>query len=61
MNRKERTMNKRNFLVTAATLAAYGMLASGCTTTGGASGDPAARRQAGNLSLNSNRITPLDL
>ena len=26
-----------------------------------ASGDPAARRQAGNLSLNGNRITPLDL
>jgi lipid-binding SYLF domain-containing protein len=39
-------MNKRNFLVAGATLAAYGMLATGCTTTGGASGDPAARRQA---------------
>lgn len=39
-------MNKRNFLVTGAALAAYGMLASGCTTTAGTSGDPAARREA---------------
>lgn len=39
-------MNKRKFLATGATLAAFGVLATGCTTTGGASGDPAARRQA---------------
>ena len=39
-------MNKRHFLVTAGSLTAIGLLATGCTTTGGASGDPAARRQA---------------
>lgn len=39
-------MNKRNFIVTGASLAAVALLASGCTTTGGAAGDPAAQRQA---------------
>jgi len=39
-------MNKRNFIVTSASLAALAILATGCSTTGGASGDPASRRQA---------------
>lgn len=39
-------MNKRHFITTTASLAAIGLLGAGCTTTGGASGDPAARRQA---------------
>ena len=39
-------MNKRHFIATTASLAAIGLLGAGCSTTGGASGDPAARRQA---------------
>ena len=39
-------MNKRHFITTTASLAAIGLLGTGCSTTGGASGDPAARRQA---------------
>lgn len=39
-------MNKRDFIATGASLAAVTLLAAGCTTTGGASGDPAAQRQA---------------
>ena len=39
-------MNKRNFIVTGASLAAATVLTTGCTTTGGASSSPAERRQA---------------
>jgi lipid-binding SYLF domain-containing protein len=39
-------MNKRYFIVTGASMAALAVLGTGCTTTGGASGDPAAQRQA---------------
>jgi lipid-binding SYLF domain-containing protein len=39
-------MNKRNFVATGASLAVLTLLGAGCTTTGGASGDPAAQRQA---------------
>jgi lipid-binding SYLF domain-containing protein len=39
-------MNKRNFLVTSASLAAVALMGAGCSSTGGASGDPAAQRQA---------------
>jgi lipid-binding SYLF domain-containing protein len=39
-------MNKRVFLVAGASVAALSMLSSGCTTSGGSSGDPAARRTA---------------
>lgn len=38
-------MNKRTFLA-GASVAALSLLAAGCTTSGGASGDPAATRQA---------------
>ena len=40
------SMNKRNFIVTGASLAAATVLTTGCTTTGGASSSPAERRQA---------------
>ena len=39
-------MNKRHLIGAAVSAAALSLLASGCTTTGGASGDPAAQRQA---------------
>lgn len=39
-------MNKRALLLAGASVAALAILASGCTTSGGGSGDPAARRQA---------------
>ena len=39
-------MNKRKFITGGVSLAALGILGAGCTTTGGSSGDPAARRQA---------------
>lgn len=39
-------MNKRSFIAAGASLAAVSLLSSGCTTTGGASGDPAAQRKA---------------
>jgi lipid-binding SYLF domain-containing protein len=39
-------MNKRNFIATGASLAALAVLATGCSTTSGSSGDPAAQRQA---------------
>ena len=38
-------MNKRMFLATCASLAALGLLSTGCTTTSGRSADPEARRQ----------------
>ena len=46
-------MNKRNFITTSAALATIGLLGAGCTTTGGASGDPAAQRQAIDSAANS--------
>jgi lipid-binding SYLF domain-containing protein len=39
-------MNKRAFVISGASVAALSMLSSGCTTSGGSSGDPAARRAA---------------
>ena len=42
-------MNKREFMAAGASIAALtalGGITAGCTTTSGASGDPAARRQA---------------
>ena len=42
----QNSMNKRNFIVTGASLAAATVLTTGCTTTGGASSSPAERRQA---------------
>jgi lipid-binding SYLF domain-containing protein len=39
-------MNKRNFIIVGASTAALAVLGTGCTTTGGAAGDPAAQRQA---------------
>lgn len=39
-------MNKREFLTAGVSLAALTVISAGCTTTGGASGDPVARRQA---------------
>jgi lipid-binding SYLF domain-containing protein len=39
-------MKKRELVVGGLSLAAVAMLSAGCTTTGGASGDPAAQRQA---------------
>ena len=37
-------MNKRNFITGGVSLAALALLSTGCTTTGGSSGDPAAQR-----------------
>lgn len=39
-------MNKRNFLAAGASVATVALLTGGCTTTGGDSADPAARRKA---------------
>lgn len=39
-------MNKRDLIAAGAALAAVSLLASGCTTTSGAGGDPAAQRAA---------------
>jgi lipid-binding SYLF domain-containing protein len=39
-------MNKRHFIASGASLAAVTVLGTGCTATGGTSGDPAARRRA---------------
>ena len=39
-------MNKREFLVAGASVTAFSMLSSGCTTSGSGSGDPAAQRAA---------------
>lgn len=39
-------MNKREFIAAGASLAALALASTGCTTTGGASGDPAAQRAA---------------
>jgi lipid-binding SYLF domain-containing protein len=39
-------MNKRHLIAGGLSMAALAVLGSGCTTTGGASGDPAAQRQA---------------
>jgi lipid-binding SYLF domain-containing protein len=39
-------MNKRNFMAGGASLAALAWLGTGCTTTSGADGDPAAQRRA---------------
>ncbi len=37
-------MNKRNFITGGVSMAALALLSTGCTTTGGSSGDPAAQR-----------------
>jgi lipid-binding SYLF domain-containing protein len=39
-------MNKRNLIVGGLSMAALAVLSAGCTTTSGASGDPAAQREA---------------
>jgi lipid-binding SYLF domain-containing protein len=39
-------MNKRMFLIAGASVAALAALSTGCTTSDGSSGDPAARRRA---------------
>jgi lipid-binding SYLF domain-containing protein len=39
-------MNKRNLIVGGLSVAALAVLSAGCSTTSGASGDPAAQRQA---------------
>ena len=39
-------MNKRHFITSGVSLAALALLSTGCTTTGGAAGDPAAQRAA---------------
>jgi lipid-binding SYLF domain-containing protein len=39
-------MNKRHLIAGSLSMAALAVLGTGCTTTGGASGDPAAQRQA---------------
>ena len=46
-------MNKRHFITMSASLAALAVLAGGCTTTGGTSGDPAAQRKAIDASADS--------
>lgn len=49
-------MNKREFMAAGASIAALtalGGITAGCTTTSGASGDPAARRQAIDSAVNS--------
>jgi len=46
-------MNIRRFITTGALLVALVLIATGCTTTDGASGDPAARRQAIDSSVDS--------
>ncbi len=51
-------MNKRNLIVGAVSMAALAVLSTGCTTTGGASGDPAAQRQALNAQAD-NALTRL--
>jgi hypothetical protein len=47
-------MNKRRLSSTGATLAAFGILATGCTVSSGPD-------LMGNLSLIGTRVTPLDL
>jgi len=44
-------MDKRTFLVAGASVAALSVLSAGCTTTGGAAGDPDARRRAINADV----------
>jgi lipid-binding SYLF domain-containing protein len=44
-------MDKRTFLAAGASVAALSVLSAGCTTTGGASGDPEARRRAINADV----------
>jgi lipid-binding SYLF domain-containing protein len=39
-------MNRRNFIIIGTSLTAVALVASGCTTTSGTSGDPAAQRQS---------------
>ena len=39
-------MNRRNFIIIGTSLTAAALVATGCTTTSGASGDPAAQRQS---------------
>jgi lipid-binding SYLF domain-containing protein len=51
-------MNKRKLIASGLTLAALSVLGTGCTTTGGASGDPAAQRQALNAQAD-NALTRL--
>ncbi len=51
-------MNKRHLITGGLSMAALAVLGSGCTTTGGASGDPAAQRQALNAQAD-NALTRL--
>jgi lipid-binding SYLF domain-containing protein len=44
-------MDKRKFLAAGASVAALSLLSTACTTTGGASGDPDARRRAINADV----------
>ncbi|MBL8527470.1 MAG: hypothetical protein JNL68_07280, partial [Burkholderiales bacterium] len=44
-------MDKRTFLAAGASLAALSVLSTACTTTGGASGDPDARRRTINADV----------
>jgi lipid-binding SYLF domain-containing protein len=39
-------MNRRNFIIIGTSLTAAALVATGCTTTSGSSGDPAAQRQS---------------
>jgi lipid-binding SYLF domain-containing protein len=39
-------MNRRNFIIIGTSLTAVALVATGCTTTSGTSGDPAAQRQS---------------
>jgi lipid-binding SYLF domain-containing protein len=51
-------MDKRTFLAAGASVAALSLIAAGCTTTGGASGDPEARRRTINADVD-NALTRL--
>jgi lipid-binding SYLF domain-containing protein len=44
-------MDKRTFLTAGASVAALSLIAAGCTTTGGASGDPESRRRTINADV----------
>ena len=44
-------MDKRTFLAAGASVAALSVISTGCTTTGGASGDPEARRKGINADV----------
>jgi lipid-binding SYLF domain-containing protein len=51
-------MDKRTFLAAGASVAALSLIATGCTTTGGASGDPESRRRTINADVD-NALTRL--